>query len=96
MHNLWNEMGMFEIEEQHFACQVHSIFKNNLVTETVIQQLRKEIEKDEIAPERVDTVSEISYRGSSGTETVREQACDLDDYPGGTPEDYIETSIHLV
>ena len=84
-----NEMGMFEIEEQHFACQVHSIFKNNLVTETGIQQLRKEIEKDEIAPERV-------YRGSSGTETVREQACDLDDYPGGTPEDYIETSIHLV
>ena len=28
MHNLWNGMEMFEIEEQHLACQVHNIFIN--------------------------------------------------------------------
>ena len=27
MHNLWNEMRMFEIEEQHLACQVRNIFQ---------------------------------------------------------------------
>ena len=53
MYNLWNEMGMFENEEQHLACQVRSISKNKRLTEIEIQQLRKEIEKDEIAPERV-------------------------------------------
>ena len=57
MHNLWNEMRMFEIEEQHLACQVRSIFKNNTLTETEIQQLRRETEKVEIAPERIGTVS---------------------------------------
>ena len=56
--------------------------------------MRKEIEKDEIAQERVDTVSEMSYGGSSGTETVREQGCDLDYYPGGRPEDHIKNPIH--
>ena len=61
-------------------------FKNKRLTETEIPQLRKEIEKDKIAPERVDIVSEMSYGGSSGTETVREQFCNLDDYPGGTPD----------
>ena len=35
MHNPWNEMGMFEIEEQHLACQVRSLFKNN-----TLQKLR--------------------------------------------------------
>ena len=53
-------MEMFEIEEQDLACQVRSIFNNKGLTKTEIQQLRKEIEKDEIAPERVDTVSEMS------------------------------------
>ena len=43
---------------------------------------------------RVDTVSELSYGGSSDTETVREQCCDLEDYPEDTPEDHIENSIH--
>ena len=50
MYNLWNEMGMFEIEEQYLACQVRSIFKNKRLTKIEIQQLRKEIEKEEIAP----------------------------------------------
>ena len=27
MYNLWNEMGMFKIGNQHLACQVHSILK---------------------------------------------------------------------
>ena len=36
----------------------------------------------------------MSYRGTSGTETFRKQCCDLDDYPGGTPEDHIENPIH--
>ena len=49
--------------------------------------MRREIEKDEVAPERVDTVSEMSYGGSSGIEIVREQDCDSGDYPWGTPED---------
>ena len=35
--------------------------------------MRKEIEKDEIVPNRVDTVSEMSYGGSSGTENVTKQ-----------------------
>ena len=60
MYNKRNEMGMFEIEEQDLACQVRSIFNNKGLTKTEIQQLRKEIEKDEITPERVDTVSEMS------------------------------------
>ena len=59
-----------------------------------IQQLWREIEKDEIAPERVDAVSEMSYGGPSGTETVREQGCDSDDYPGGKPKDQIKNPIH--
>ena len=61
MHNLWNETGMFEIEEQHLPCQVRSIFKNNRLTEIEIEQLQREIEKVEIAPERVGKVSEMSY-----------------------------------
>ena len=36
----------------------------------------------------------MSYGGLSGTQTVREQCCDLEDYPGGTPEDHIENPIH--
>ena len=28
MYDSWNEMGMFETEEQRLACQVRSIFKN--------------------------------------------------------------------
>ena len=39
MYNLWNEMGKFEIEEQHLACQVRSIFKNKRLKEIEIQQL---------------------------------------------------------
>ena len=42
-----------------------------------LQKLRfnssEEFENDERIPERVDTVLEMSYGGSSGTETVREQ-----------------------
>ena len=64
------------------------------VTETEIQQFRREIEKDEIDLERVDALSEMSYGVSSGTETVREQACDLDDYLGGTLEDHTKNPIH--
>ena len=30
---------------------------------------------------------------SHGTETVREQCCDFESYPGDTPEDYIENPI---
>ena len=26
MHNIWNEVGLFEIEKEHLACQVRSIF----------------------------------------------------------------------
>ena len=82
-------MEMSDIEEQHLACQVRWIFKNKRVTEIEIQK-RKQTEKDEIAP----TVSEISCGESSCTETVREQCCDVENYPGHTPEDHIEYSIH--
>ena len=94
MYDLWNEMGMFEIMEQNLAWQVWSIFENKRLTEIEIQQLRKEIKKDEIVPDRVDAVSEMSYGGSSGTETFKEQRCDLGDYPGNTPEDDINNPIH--
>ena len=60
MCDLWNEMGMSEIEGQHLACQVRSIFKNKRLTEVDIQQLQKEIEKVEIVPDRVNRVSEMS------------------------------------
>ena len=36
----------------------------------------------------------MSYGGSSGTETVREQCCDLEYYPGGTPENQIKNPIN--
>ena len=39
-------------------------------------------------------MSETSYGESSGTETVIEQDCDLDDYPGSTPEDHFKNPIH--
>ena len=87
-------MDMFEIVEQHLACQVRGISYNKRFTETEIQQLRKEIENDEIALEIVDTVSEISYGEQSGTETVREQYCELQDYPGDIPENHIENPIY--
>ena len=63
-------MGIFEIEEQHLACQIWGIFKNKRLTEIEIQQLWEEIEKDEVGLDRVDTVSKMSYEGSSGTESV--------------------------
>ena len=88
MYNLWNEMGIFEIEEQHLTRQVRSIIRNKRLTKVEIQQLRKEIEKGEIAPEGVDTVLEMSYGGSSGAETFREQCCDLGDYPGAHRRSY--------
>ena len=50
--------------------------------------MRKEIKKDEIAPERVDTVSEMSYGGLIGTKTVS------DDYSWGTSEDHIKNPNH--
>ena len=58
-------------------------FQEQYTSETEIQQLWRETEKVEIAPERIGTVSEMSYGGWSGTETVRDQGCNLDDYPGG-------------
>ena len=94
MYNLLNEMGMFEIEKQHLACQARSILRNKRLKEIEIQQLQKEIEKDEIVPDRVDTVLEMSCGGSNGTETVREQCCDLENYPGDIPEHYFENSSH--
>ena len=71
MHNLWNET-LFKSEEQHLACQNRSFIKDNSVTEIEIQQLQRETEKDETAPEIVDTVLEMSYGGSNSTETIRE------------------------
>ena len=53
-------MGMFENEEQLLACQVRRIFKNKRPTEIEIQQLQREIEKVDIAPEIVGTVSGMS------------------------------------
>ena len=82
MYDLSNEMEMFEIEEKHLACQVRRIFKNKKL-ETEIQQLQKEIEKDAVVPDRVDTVLDMSCGGSSGTETVREQWWNLEDYSRG-------------
>ena len=38
MYDLRNEMGMFEIEEQHLACQVRTILKNRRLTKIEIQQ----------------------------------------------------------
>ena len=57
---------------QYLACQVCCILKNKRLTESEIQLLQKKIEKDNIASEIFDTVSELSCRGSSGTETVKE------------------------
>ena len=44
--------------------------------------------------DRVDAASKMSYGGSSGTETVKEQCSDLKDYPGNTPEDHTQNPIH--
>ena len=54
----------------------------------------KEIENEEIAPERVDTVPEISYGGLIGAETVREQFWDLEDYSEGTPKVNTKNPMH--
>lgn len=65
-----------------------------IITETEIQQLQNETEKDEIVPDRVDTVSDMSCGGSSRTETVREQCYDWDDNLEDTPEDHTGNFIH--
>ena len=39
-------------------------------------------------------MSDMSCGEWNGTETVREQCCDLEDHHGGTPEDHIENPIH--
>ena len=57
----------------------HSICKNKRLTEIEIQPLWKEIQKDDRVPERIDAVLEMSYGGMSGTKTVREQCCNLED-----------------
>ena len=66
--------------------QVCSIFNNKRLVswEIEVQQLRKETENEEIAPDRVDTVPEIKYGRLIGAETVREQFWDLEDYPEDT------------
>ena len=74
---------------KYLACQVCRILKNKRLTQNEIQLLQKEIEKDNIASEIADTVSELSYRGSSGAETVKEQCCNLDGFPGATREDHM-------
>ena len=58
-----------KLRSNAFAFQVRSVFKIKRLTKIEIQQLQKEIENDEIASERVDSVSEMSYGGSSGAET---------------------------
>ena len=40
--SLCNEIGMFEIEEQHLACPIRCIFKNNRRTGIEVQQLWRE------------------------------------------------------
>ena len=69
-------------------------FQEQYTSETEIQQLWRETEKVEIAPERIGTVSEMSYGGWSGTETVRDQGCNLDDYPGGHTRRSYKNPIH--
>ena len=39
-------------------------------------------------------MSKMTCGGSSGTETVREQCCDLEAFPGGRPEDHIKNLIY--
>ena len=80
-------------EKQQFTCKVHSIFKNKRLTEIESHQLQEEIERDEIVPDRVDTVLEMSCGESSGTGTVRKQCCNFQDYNRDTPEDHIENPI---
>ena len=64
-----------------------------------LQKLRfsscEEIEKDKIAPRKSWYSVENEFNGgSSDTETVWEQCCDLHNYPGGTPEDHTKNPIH--
>ena len=57
---------MFEIEEQHLACQVQSIFNNKRLTEVETEQLWKKTKNKKIIPE-------MSHGRLIGAEIVREQ-----------------------
>ena len=45
MHQYWKDYGLFELEEQHLACQVRSILKTGKLSKVEIEGLKRQIKK---------------------------------------------------
>ena len=45
MHQYWKGYGLFELEEQHLACQVRSILKIGKLSKVEIEGLKRQIKK---------------------------------------------------
>ena len=45
MHQYWKNYGLFELEEQHLACQVRSILKTRKLSKVGIEGLKRQIKK---------------------------------------------------
>ena len=45
MHQSWKDYGLFELEEQHLACQVRSILKTGKLSKVEIEGLKRQIKK---------------------------------------------------
>ena len=46
MYSLWDELGTFEIKEQHLACQVRRILKGKQFSDIETEQLKREIDHE--------------------------------------------------
>ena len=45
MHQYWKDYGLFELEGQHFACQVRSILKAGKLSKVEIEDLKRQIKQ---------------------------------------------------
>ena len=43
MHQYWKDYGLFELEEQHFACQFRSILKASKLSKVEVENLKWQI-----------------------------------------------------
>ena len=45
MYQYWKDYGLFELEEQHLACQVRSILKTGKLSKVEIEGLKRQIKQ---------------------------------------------------
>ena len=55
MHQYWKDYGLFELEEQHLACQVRSILKTGKLSKVKIEDLQRQIKKLHVDSVEIET-----------------------------------------